>query len=147
MALTLEEISARMEIQDLLYRYAAIIDAKAFDQLGEVFTQDAFIDYSAMGGTAGNLSETITFLQEVMAPLFPNSQHLNANMQITVSGKSDIQAASGRIMCFNPMEQSMGDDNRVWFCGLWYLDDYIKIDDQWKIRKRVEEKSWFFNNP
>ena len=148
MALTLEEISARMEIQDMLFRYAEIIDAKDFDNLNEVFTDDAFIDYSAMGGSKGDLPSTITFLKEAMPAMFPNSQHLNANIQLKLKGKENITEASGRVMCFNPMEQFMGDgkDNKVWFCGLWYVDEYVKVGDQWKMCQRVEEKSWFFNN-
>ena len=69
-------------------------------------------------------------------------------MQIKLTGDSDITEGSGRIMCFNPMEQKTDDDGntRVWFCGLWYLDEYVKVDNQWKMRKRVEEKSGFFNN-
>ena len=44
--LSLQEISDRLEIQDLVWRYSEIIDAKDFDKLREdVFTADAFIDY------------------------------------------------------------------------------------------------------
>ena len=43
MALSLQEISDRLEIQDLIYNYSAIIDQKRFDDLREVFTEDAQI--------------------------------------------------------------------------------------------------------
>ena len=38
--LSLQEISDRMEIQDLVYRYSELIDRKQFDGLREVFTED-----------------------------------------------------------------------------------------------------------
>ena len=55
MTLSLQEISDRLEIQDLIYDYSAIIDQKRFDDLREVFTEDARIDYSAMGAPVGDL--------------------------------------------------------------------------------------------
>ena len=147
MAYNLEEVSAKLEIQDMLYRYAQLIDAKEFDLLNEVFTDDAHIDYSAMGGSVGNLPETIKFLKESLTTMFPNSQHLNANMQIALGSRENITEASGRIMCYNPMEMKVGDtdETKIMMCGLWYLDDYVKVDGVWKMKNRVEEKSWFFN--
>jgi len=31
--------------------------------------------------------------------------------------------------------------------GLWYVDEYVRTKAGWRIRKRVEEKSWVFNTP
>ena len=54
--LSLQEISDRMEIQDLCYRYARIIDARDFDDLRtDVFTENAFIDYSVFAGSVGKM--------------------------------------------------------------------------------------------
>ena len=142
--LSQQEISDRFEIQDLLYHYADIIDRKAADELRDVFTEDAHIDYSAYDGSVGDLETTIAFLKQAL-PAFPNSQHLNANMQIKVNGDT----AEGRVMCFNPMEMSMGDDQptHVFMLGLWYVDKYVRTDNGWRIKERVEEKSWKFNTP
>ena len=143
MTLSLQEISDRLEIQDLIYNYSDIVDKKAFDLLRDVFTEDAYIDYSAFGGAAGNPGEIIEFLNKAM-PLFPNSQHLNANIQIKVNGDE----ATGRVMCFNPMEMSPKDGgHQIFMCGLWYVDKYVRTEHGWRIRERVEEKSWVFNMP
>ncbi|MEM6582431.1 MAG: nuclear transport factor 2 family protein [Pseudomonadota bacterium] len=140
-----QEMSDRFEIQDLLYRYAELLDAKAIAQLRGVFTADAYIDYTAMGGTAGDLEETLAFLESAMTDsLFPNTQHLNANIQIQLSGDT----ASGRVMCFNPMEMVTGEgETQVFFLGLWYRDEYRRTEDGWRISRREEEKSWVFNTP
>ena len=91
--LSLQEISDRFEIQDLVHRYAQIIDSKEFDLLREdVFCEDAFIDYSVFGGSKGNLETTIEFLHKAMK-LFPNTQHLNSNIQIRLDG----DRATGRV--------------------------------------------------
>jgi 3-phenylpropionate/cinnamic acid dioxygenase small subunit len=143
MALSLQEISDRMEIQDLLYHYADLIDSQQLDALREVFTADAHIDYSAFGGTVGDLESTIAFLKESL-PVFSNTQHLNANVQISVKGDE----GEGRIMCFNPMEMPLGGEERqVFMLGLWYVDRYRRTSDGWRICARREEKSWVFNVP
>jgi hypothetical protein len=144
--LSLQEISDRMEIQDLCYRYAQIIDAKDFDSLrSDVFTADAFIDYSVFGGSVGDLEHTITFLKDAMTPeVFPAHQHMNANLQIVVND----DRASGRIMCLNPQEMRMPDGGtQVFFCALWYIDEYVRTDAGWRIERRVEEKSLVHNAP
>jgi 3-phenylpropionate/cinnamic acid dioxygenase small subunit len=141
-----EEISDRFEIQDLLFHYADLIDRKQFEELRRsVFTEDAQIDYSAFGGVVGNLEDTITFLENsVTDALFPNTQHFNANIQIRLEGDS----ARGRVMCFNPMEMVMPEGStRVFFLGLWYVDDYRRTAKGWRISRRQEERSWVFNTP
>lgn len=142
--LSMQEISDRFEIQDLLHRYAEIIDSKEFDRLREeVFCADAFIDYSVFGGSKGNLETTIEFLHNAMK-LFPNTQHLNANIQIRLDG----DRATGRVMCLNPQEIQLPDrENHIFFCGLWYVDEYRRTEQGWRIAKRVEEKSFVFNSP
>jgi 3-phenylpropionate/cinnamic acid dioxygenase small subunit len=131
-----------MEIQDLLYHYADIIDQKDFDKLRDVFTEDAFIDYSVYGGAVGGLEEIIAFLKEAMT-IFPNTQHLNANVQITVDGDT----GKGKVMCFNPQEMDLGETTQTFMLGLWYIDEYQRTAHGWRINKRVEEKSWKFNVP
>ena len=101
--LSQQELSDRFEIQDLLYRYAQLIDSRQFEELRDVFTADVHVDYSAFGGGVGGLEPTLAFLRASLTPeLFPNTQHLNANVQIEVDGDT----ATGRVMCFNPMQMA-----------------------------------------
>jgi 3-phenylpropionate/cinnamic acid dioxygenase small subunit len=143
--LSQQELSDRFEIQDLVYRYAELVDGKDIEELRNVFTPDAHIDYSAMGGSVGNLEDTLAFLKASLTDeLFPGTQHLNANLQISVEGDT----GKGRVMCFNPMEMAVADgEKQVFFLGLWYLDEYRRTVDGWRISRREEEKSWVFNTP
>lgn len=143
--LSQQEISDRFEIQDLVFHYADLVDQKKIQELREVFTEDAFIDYSVFGGSVGDLETTLEFLEGALTnALFPNSQHLNANVQVELHGDT----AKGRVMCFNPMEMSMPDGGtQVYFIGLWYVDEYRRTAEGWRISRRVEEKSWVFNAP
>jgi len=142
MSLSPQEVADRFEIQDLLVDYAHAIDSKNWDALDDVFTPDAHIDYSAMGGAVGNLAEIKEFLAKAM-PLFPHTQHLVANMQIRVRG----DAATGRIMCHNPQVMELDGRKQIFFLGLWYLDKYVRTAKGWRICERVEEKGWAYNLP
>jgi hypothetical protein len=144
--LSQQELSDRFEIQDLVYLYAHLIDSKQIDRLREeIFTPDVFIDYSVFGGSVGDLEETLAFLRaSLTAEVFPNSQHLNANVQVQLQGDT----ATGRVMCFNPMEMAMpGGKTQTFFLGLWYVDEYRRTDKGWRIARREEVKSWVFNTP
>lgn len=143
MKYTLQQISDRLEIEDLITEYADAIDTMQLDRLDTVFSTDAFIDYSAMGGAVGRYPEVKAFLAQSM-PIFKNTQHLIANYKISLNGDT----ATGKIMCFNPMELNMGDKpSPVFFLGLWYIDDYVRTPDGWRIAKRSEVKSYDFNLP
>ncbi|UGQ14955.1 nuclear transport factor 2 family protein [Yinghuangia sp. ASG 101] len=141
--LSLQEISDRLEIQDLLVRYSHAVDTRQWDLLDDVFTADAHIDYSAVGGSAGDLTATKKFLADVM-PMFTAFQHLVANSSVTVDGDT----ATARTMCHNPMLLP-GDDGRqsLMMCGLWYLDTFVRVDGAWRIRSRTEEKSFMYVAP
>lgn len=141
--LSLQEISDRFEIQDLVYHYADVIDQKRFDDLRDVFSDDAQIDYSAVGGPVGDKESTIAFLKKAL-PAFKCYQHLNANVQIRVTGDT----ATGRVMCFNPQELMLGKEKSQFFMlGLWYEDKYIRTANGWRIQERKEVMSWHFNAP
>ena len=135
----IKEISDRMELEKLVTAYATAVDCKNFDEFHNLFTSDAHIDYTAVGGISGNLQEIITYLGTALE-LFPNYQHLISNISLDINGDE----ASGKVMCFNPMQT---EDDKVFFLGMWYQDTYNKIDNQWFISSRVEESSWSHNVP
>jgi len=142
--LSQQEISDRLELMDLLARYSHAVDTRSWDSFDELFTDDAIIDYTAFGGPRGTVTETKQYLASVM-PDFPASQHLVANPMLSIDGDT----ATGRTMCFNPMAvarpEGESGDPRVFFCGLWYLDRFVRTGDRWRIAERSEEKSWIHN--
>ena len=134
MALSLDEISDRLEIQDLLVDYSHAIDTQNWDALDDVFTPDAFIDYSAMGGSSGDLATTKEFLAKVL-PGFASSQHMVATSKVIIDGDT----ATGRTICHNPMVM---EDGKVFWCGLWYVDEFVRTPAGWRISRRAEDKSY-----
>lgn len=136
--LRIEEISDRMEIQQLLIDYSTAIDQKRFDDLDAVFTPDAYIDYRVTGGVDGHFPEVKAWLKEVL-PNFPAYYHMLGNVDVRVSGDT----ATSRAICFNPMVMGGGKAEisaQVYFVGIWYVDEFVRTAQGWRMSKRVEEK-------
>lgn len=136
--LSLAEISDRLEIQQLLVDYSTAIDNRRFDDLDRVFTPDAYIDYTALGGIEGHYPEVKKWLSEVL-PNFPVYAHMLGNFSVRIDGDT----ASSRVICFNPMvlsDNKDGEEERVLFCGLWYDDEFARTHEGWRMTRRVETK-------
>jgi hypothetical protein len=137
--LSLEEISDRFEIQQLLIDYSTAIDKRRFDDLDLVFTPDAYIDYREMGGIDGRFPEVKAWLAETLPKIFQAHAHMLGNFDVRVSYDPAGDTASSRTFCFNPMVFD-GDKNQIMFCGLWYVDEFIRTPEGWRMTRRVEEK-------
>lgn len=132
--MTLQQVSDRIEIDDLLTRYATALDAKDWDLYSSCFTADAFVDYTAAGGVKGAVSEVRQWLAEVMAG-FPMTQHLVMNRAVHVDGDT----ATCRSCLLNPMGIRDDDSLAVFFDGGYYRDKLVRTPGGWRIAERVEE--------
>lgn len=135
--LSLEEISDRLEIQQLLVAYSTAIDTRRFDDLDRVFTPDAYIDYRAMGGIDGQYPEVKDWLAQVL-PNFPAYAHMLGNFDVAITGDT----AASRTICFNPivLPGNAEAQSQVLFCGLWYEDEFVRTEQGWRMTRRVETK-------
>ncbi|WP_420429149.1 nuclear transport factor 2 family protein [Algiphilus sp.] len=141
--LSLQALSDRAEIEAVMVQYVNAIDTRDFEALTAVFTADAWIDYTAMGGIKGAFPEVKAWLAQVL-PHFPAYYHLIGNVAITVEG----DAARSRSACFNPMTVRLEDGTeQTFFLGLWYHDRWQRTEAGWRITERVEEKCFDHNVP
>ena len=137
-----QELSDRFEIQELLADYSHAIDTQDFDLLDEIFTTDAIIDYTAVGGAKGNVAETKAYLARALEK-FSGMQHMLGLPQITLTGDE----GSARTICFNPMVLDRDGKPHIFFVGIWYADKLRRTDKGWRISHRAEELSFFHNFP
>lgn len=137
-----QELSDRFEIQDLLADYCHAIDSQNFSALDDIFTEDAIIDYTAVGGAKGNLEETKAYLNKALDK-FSGMQHMLGLPQIKLDGNT----GSARTICFNPMVIQKDGQPHVFFVGIWYADELVRTDEGWRISHRAEEFSYFHNFP
>jgi SnoaL-like domain len=129
----------RHEIEELLDRYATIIDAREYERLTEIFLQDAILDYSSSGAEPGPLHPVAAWIEKGLS-LFAGSQHMIMNKQVELAGDK----ATSRALFFNPL---VAKDGAVMFVGGEYRDQWLRTPVGWRIIERVQETSWTFGLP
>lgn len=135
-------LADRFEIDDLLTRYATLIDARRFDELDQVFTSAAVLDYRSAGGIRGAFPEVRDWLAAVL-PVFSWTQHLVVNRAVELApGGTE---AGARSLFHNPNGAEI--DGRPWLfvVGGAYHDRLVRTEAGWRIRHRVEETMWWDN--
>ncbi|MGA5465031.1 nuclear transport factor 2 family protein [Mycobacterium sp. NPDC050041] len=129
------------EIEALLYRYARAVDTKDWELYRSVFTEDAVVDYSAMGIPAGPRDRVADFLAQGFAAI-PWSMHYITNIEIL---ESDGDRATVRAMFHNPMQ--LPGMTEMSSCGGYYHHELVRTPDGWRSRSLREDNVWFVNRP
>jgi 3-phenylpropionate/cinnamic acid dioxygenase small subunit len=138
-----QELADKSAIEDLLIRYSYAVDFRDWSSYEQVFTKDAVIDYRAFGGPRTNVQEQIVYLKKALTPI-ESSQHTISTILIDLKGDT----ARVRCICHCPMVLKLKDGKtQVFFCGLWYNDVVVRTTDGWRIKERVEQKSYIHNMP
>jgi hypothetical protein len=143
MTMSLQDISDRLEIENLMVRYCYAIDDRDWDAYRSVFTADAIIDDTVTGGVRSGVEEHISYLKRALTKILI-SQHAISTILINASGDS----ATGRSHCSCPMVVDVGEGRKhVFFQGLWYRDALVRTAQGWKFSARTEEGYWTHNLP
>ena len=136
MTLSTQQISDRIEIDDLLVRYTRAIDDKDWSLLDTCFTPDAEVDYTTSGGIAGRYPEVREWLGKALAA-FPITIHAITNSHVELDG----DRARAKTLVNNPMvlPNPDGPDTQftVW---AWYIDELVRTEEGWRIAKRFEQQ-------
>lgn len=135
----LQEISDRLEIQDVLIRYTRAIDTGDWDKLDTVFTPDAQIDYTESGGIQAELPAVKPWLAEMLPAFFPKRMHTLGQLDIAVDG--DEASCSAYFHNPMPMDDGHGGEKIVEFGGI-YHHTLVRTPDGWRSRKLHEEVVW-----
>lgn len=136
-AVTLRRLVDRADIEDLLCRYARACDTKDWELYRTVFTAEAEIDYTKAYGIRGSVAEVSRWMAKLITPDYvPKTQHMLANVEITVDGDS------GRAHAYyiNPDVRSDGRGG----CGLllnggYYTATVCRTADGWRIARLAAE--------
>ena len=134
--LSLQDISDRIEIEDLLVRYARAIDTKDWELLDTCFVPAAELDYTSTGGKKGAYPELRSWLQKALAPFAVTVHHLS-NYSIAIHG----DRAEARTYLWNPMGFQKADGSLHWFTvSAEYADRIVRTEAGWRIEQRVQER-------
>ena len=132
------DIDDRIAIQDLIARYPDVVDEQRFDELDDLFTADARIDFTAFGGPVDSPAGIKSFLRDALGG-FARTQHMMGLPLIRLAG----DRATARTSCTNPMVVSNPDGSRsVWLIGLWYDDEFARTPDGWRFTSRKQERCY-----
>jgi len=133
-------VEDRIEIDDLLTRYASAIDGRAWELLDTVFTHDAHLDYRSAGGVAGDYPEVRRWLAEVTT-VFDVMQHHVLN-RVVRPNEGEVRATSN---FFNVNVLKIQDAPWIFKVGGRYHDKLVVADGSWRIADRIEETKWWEN--
>ena len=143
MTLSLQEISDRIEIEDLLVRYCYAVDDRDWEAYRNIFAADAILDDTVTGGIRSGVEEHVAYLQRALSKILI-SQHAISTVLIEVRGDE----AGARLHCSCPMVVDLGGGkSHVFFQGLWYRDKILRTPEGWRISELVEEGYWNYNLP
>jgi len=139
--LEVQEVSDRLEISEVLYRYGHALDSRDWDMLREqVFAPDAVADFLAHGIKDG-VEEIVELIAGVLTGL-DVSQHLIATPIIDLEG--DRATSRCYLQAQHVFEGAPGGDQFI-VAGT-YVDELERRDNGWRIVKRGLEASWVAGN-
>ena len=136
----IQRVSDELEIASVLNRYARAVDGKNWDLWRSLFTEDAVIDYSSVGGVVGDREEVSDWLERGLA-LMPMTQHFISNIEADIDGDT----ATVRAMFYNPMLLPGATTTSA--CGGYYHHLMVRSGGGWLSRHLREENLWFDNPP
>jgi 3-phenylpropionate/cinnamic acid dioxygenase small subunit len=134
------EWSDQLALRDLLTRYAASCDDRNWAQYRAIFTDDAYIDYTAAYGIDGPRDAVAEWIADLMAiDTLPSTQHLLSNFRIEIAAG----AASGRVDYFNPDVIADREGNKeLLLNGGYYEFEARRSPDHWKISRLKATILW-----
>ena len=145
--LSLEEMSDRFLIQDLITEEAAAIDERDWDRWEDTYVADAKIDWSGNGGAKGDPKGIRAWASSVLSEAnfpYPQYQHYCTNFRIRVDGDT---ATSRHLQIIPISVVSPGGGRQIAFSGIWFEDELVRTSDGWRISARREFRAWQHNFP
>jgi uncharacterized protein (TIGR02246 family) len=138
----LQAIADRLAIVEVLHRYAFGIDDADFDALATVFTPDAVMELPGWGVRDGRPA-IIELISGVVAEL-DATQHYVTNATVT-SLDGDAATARCYLWAQHILHGTPGGD--LFVVGGQYLDELVRLDGSWRIRRRHLQRTWTDGNP
>lgn len=127
----------KQELQELVLRYARLVDRKDFARLAHLYHPDGRHDHGGM--FAGGPTPFIAWLQRSMGDI--ETQHLVANSLFMVEGDT----AKGEIYTVNFHHLPATESNYV--AGGRYLDRYVRYEGRWVFQSRTRVIDWSEERP
>ncbi len=137
--MTPEDLIELEAIKRLKYRYARLLDQKAWDELAEVFTRDATASYGGGEGRLQGRDAILRFLRGNLESSSMITSHAVGQPEIELTGPDAATATWA-------LQDLVIDTSRQFTVrgASFYFDEYRKVDGEWRIShtgyKRIYEE-------
>jgi hypothetical protein len=133
----LAEAADRVEIVEVLSRYAQYVDERDWDRLDEVFVPGAVIDFSNNGGLRDTFPGIKSYLQESLS-IFAAIQHYQTNFAVDLDG----DRATVRNYVFTQMVSIVDGADQLLADGGFYDSVLVRTPDGWRLQEYVASLAW-----
>lgn len=131
----MNDVADKMEIRELLFKYALMVDKNEWGLQDSIFHEEATIDYSSAGkgGTVGLYKEMLGWLQESLKHS-PVRYHFISNEIISIDGDD----ADCTCVFNSPMAlEEPGAPKLLMTNSGYYHDRLVRTPKGWRIRTRI----------
>ncbi len=148
---SVEQLSAREEIRDVLHRYCKGIDRRDWALVRSCFADDHIHKH---GDYEGPPDEFIGFASEVLKGI-PGTHHSIANVHIDLSDDGQKAATEANFVAYHYIEAGQPDfapcethgKATDWIVAGRYCDKLERRDNEWIIVRREAFHDWESANP
>lgn len=134
----LRELADRMEIAELMARYADMVDRRDWTRMDRIFALEATIDLRPAGGRAGPFREMLAWLDRALDS-WPRNLHMITNLIVELEGDRANARCYFHVPTGRDAREGEGAQFTVTHSGR-YLDRLIHTADGWRIVERVCEQ-------
>lgn len=125
----------RIEITELLARYADMVDRRDWRRMDRLFALEATIDFRPLGGPHGPFREMLAWLDRALDS-WPRALHLITNVVVDLDG----DRASAQCYFHVPYARETQDGNQYTITDSGrFLDRLIRTAEGWRIVERACE--------
>ncbi len=135
----LQEITDRIEIDELLARYARALDYRNFHELDDIFTPDATFDAGGLGSPMGPAA--IREMIEGTIGHLDATQHLVGKSLIDFADDGDSAEVRTYLISQHIRESAPG-PVKNYFLGGEYYDRVVRTPAGWRIAYRRLDRLW-----
>jgi 3-phenylpropionate/cinnamic acid dioxygenase small subunit len=139
MPMDLQQLTDRIEIDELLARYSRALDFRHFDELEEIFTADAEFDAGGLGHPHGPTA--IRAMIEGTIGGLDATQHLVGKSIVEFSEDGNSAEVRTYLISQHIRESAPG-PVKHYFLGGEYADRVVRTPDGWRIAYRRLDRMW-----
>ena len=140
MAMSLDEVVDRMEIQDIYSRYVHAVDDRELEELETIFEADTIFDWTASGGERTTWSEAKTG-DFITGRMFPYVFHVCVNLRIDFDVTRSTAVVKSKTIHPTGLPGLDGTPHLFQVQGA-YIDRLTRREEGWRITERAWQDFW-----